>query len=376
MTHQAPDDRTPANSFRNDEALLAALLVAVALAGGCDDGDSGPSPDAVPVRVLTFNIGNPNADDPDYPLRLKHQAYEDYVGEQIRTLEPDIVLLQEVLPTTHCDTLDETDPALTCYYSDTREPPVRRILGPDYTIVCDSRLHVECIGVHVDFGAISGIPLGGYELSGAATPDLPMDSCDYAAGTCSNDFCDYESTVSAVTVETGFGELRVVHLHPNAAGSGFDGAYNGAPCRALQLQQVFEGLPGHDDTPLVTASPTVAAGDFNMDPIRMTSTEETAVWDAHIGPGNRFTDFTPTDDDGTQYATRRGAFGIAIDHVVADRAAGACTVFGHDEGFGPDPGTVSLDDGFDWSLVPDEEWYASRIDHFAILCDLTMDFTQ
>lgn len=355
-------------------AFLLGGLVSLAF-GGCEPGDDGPSANAVPVRVLTYNIGNPDVIDADYPLRLRHQVYEDFVGAQIRELEPDIVLLQEVLPTTHCDTLDEADPALTCYDAANREPPVRRILGPDYTIVCDERLHVECIGVRVGFGTVVGVEVGGYELSGAPTPDLPMDTCEWAAGTCSNDFCDYESTVSAVTVQTEYGDLQVVHLHPNAAGSGFDGAYNGAPCRGLQLAQVFDGLTGHPDTPLVTANPTILGGDFNMDPVRMTSPDETAIWDAHVGAGARFTDFSPVDSDGVQYATRRGAFGMAIDHVLADRASGGCTVFGHDDGFGADPGTLPLDDGFDWTQVPDDVWYAGRIDHFAILCDLTLDFT-
>ncbi len=354
--------------------LLPCFLSVLAL-GACETGKDTPPANAVPVRVLTYNIGTPDADDPSYPLRLKHRVYEEYVAAQIQALEPDIVLLQEVLPTTHCDALDETDPALTCYGVDNGEVPVRRILGPHYSIVCDERLHVECVGVRVGFGTIMGVEAGGYVLSGAPTPDLPMDSCVWAEGTCSNDFCDYESTVSAVTVETSYGELRVVHLHPNAAGTGFEGGYNGAPCRALQLTQVFDGLAGYPATPLVTEQPTIVAGDFNMDPVRVTSPEETALWDAHVGDGARFRDFTPADADGVQYATLRGAFGTAIDHVLADRAVGNCTIFGHEEGFGADPGTLPLDDGFDWTQVPDEEWYPGRIDHFAILCDLEMDFT-
>jgi endonuclease/exonuclease/phosphatase family metal-dependent hydrolase len=355
--------------------LWMTLLGAVTL-GACEPGDDAPPANAVPVRVLTYNIGNPNAEDSDYPLRLKHQDYEDYVGAQIRALEPDIVLLQEVLPATHCEALNETDPALTCYDAANSEPPVRRVLGPDYTIVCDERRHVECIGVRVGFGTIAGMEPGGYALSGAPTPDLPMDSCEWAEGTCSNDFCDFESTVSAVDVQTGYGDLRVVHLHPNAGGNGIDGAYTGAPCRALQLEQVFDGLTGHPNTPLVTPSPTILAGDFNMDPVRMTSPDETALWDVHVGSDGRFTDFSPTDDDAVQYSTRRGSFGLAIDHVLADRASGSCTVFGHDDGFGADPGTLPLDDGFDWTQVPDGKWYAGRLDHFAILCDLEIDFTM
>ena len=76
-----------------------------------------------------------------------------------------------------------------------------------------------------------------------------------------------------------------------------------------------------------------------------------------------------------QYATRRGAFGMAIDHVLLDAGTGTCTVHGYDEGFGDDPGTVAFDEEFDWTQVPDGVWYSGRIDHFALECDLEIDFT-
>jgi len=372
--------------LRPNGSLL--LIVAAALLSGsvaaCDN-DKEITADSVPVRVLTWNIGNPNADDPGYYLRLKSQAYEDYVASRIAALSPDIVFLQEVLAETRCATMMETDPALTCYDAEDRDPPIRRLLGPDYTIACDGRLHVECVGVHVSFGGIEGLEVGGYDIGFAETPPLPLPACDWAAGTCTNDLCDFESTVSAVTANTRWGDLRLVHLHPNAAGSGDAGIYTGAPCRALQLQQVFEGFtdpyPDPDNgnvagaDPLIADGPTLLAGDFNMDPVRMATRDEKDIWASHIGDGSRFADFTPTDADGVQYGTRRGSAGMAIDHVLSEaaRSSGSCTVFGWDEGFGSDPGTLPLDEDFDWSQVPDGKEYASRIDHFAILCDLTLD---
>ncbi|HTM21466.1 MAG TPA: hypothetical protein VL172_13190 [Kofleriaceae bacterium] len=351
---------------------ILVLLLAVAACG--DD----VSPDAVPVRLLTYNIGNPNADEPlPYTLRLKDQAYEDYMGEQIRAMDADIVLHQEVLAPTRCEAVDEQDPARTCYDDANRPPPIRRLLGDGYTIVCDQRQHVECIGVKTSFGTIEGVDPGGFVLAGAETPPLPLDECDWAAGTCNDTNCDGEATVSAVTIDTDFAPLRLVHAHPNAAGQDADGnVYTGAPCRALQLQQAFEGLAGFGDAPLVADGATLMAGDFNMDPVRLASDDEDALWQRNVGDGQRFTDKTPIDENGVQHATRRAGLGLAIDHVLIDgaRAAGDCTVWG-DDFIGTDPGTLPLDQGFDWTLVPDGEFYANRLDHFAISCDLTYDLS-
>ena len=356
---------------RNEIAVPALAIAAMAMCLGCTD--EVPA-DAVPVRVMTYNIGNPDSEHPDYPLRLKEQRYEDFIGERIRSFDPDIVVLQEVLPTTHCETLGETDPAFTCFDSDNREAPIRRILGEDYTIVCDSRQHVECIGVRTGFGAIAGFDLGAYDISGASTPPLPLDECIYSAGECSDLYCDAESTVSAVTVTTEFEDLQVVHAHPNAAGQNAAGVYTGAPCRELQLQQVFEGLAGFGDAALVGTGASLVAGDFNMDPVRLASDGEMALWSRNVGDGNRFADYTPLDENGAQHATRRMNFGLAIDHVLADRAAGECTVYGDDR-IGTDPGTQPLDEEFDWTGLPDGEFYVGRLDHFAIVCDLVMDLS-
>jgi endonuclease/exonuclease/phosphatase family metal-dependent hydrolase len=348
-------------------SLLVALGAQAALGCGGDDGST------LRVRVLTYNIGNPDDTDPNYALRLSYQSYEDYMGAQIRALDPDVVFLQEVLPPHTCEAFAETDPARTCYQAADRLAAAQRVLGPDYSIVCDGRLQVECMGVKVSFGTFDGLEAGGFSLQGAETPPLPLESCVYALGECSKDKCDAESTVSAASVTTAKGPLRLVHAHPNAPGSTSSGGfYMGDACRKLQMQQVFEGLAGFGDVPLIGAGPNIIAGDFNMDPVAFSTATEVELWDAWVGEGKRFQDFGPADAEGTHYGTRLGALGAAIDHVLAESATGSCQVFGQAE-LGPPSGTERLDEGFDFAGLPGGVDFAGRIDHFAIVCDLKLD---
>jgi hypothetical protein len=320
------------------------------------------------MRLLTWNIGNPGTDDPHYAFRLKHQEYEDFVRDRIRAAAPEVVLLQEVLSPSRCDAFVEPSPFRTCHDAANRPPPIRRLLGPGYSIACDARRQVECIAVRTSFGGISGVPLGGLRLKGAETLPLPLVGCDRLRGECDDDRCDVESSVSAATVETKRGRLRLIHVHPMAPGKTGATLFWGEPCRYLQLRQAFDGFAG---AMAKDGVPTVIAGDFNLDPVRLIGERETALWSAHVGENRRFKDLTPSAPNGSQYGTRRGSFGMAIDHVLVDRGRGACTVHGH--GVGPDPGTSSLDAGFAWSNVPDSERRAGQIDHFAITCDIMLD---
>jgi endonuclease/exonuclease/phosphatase family metal-dependent hydrolase len=350
---------------------LSVVVGLAALAGpGCGGGDD---PHTLKVRVLTYNIGNPDDAEPHYPLRLSYQSYEDYMGAQIRALDPDVVFLQEVLPPHTCAEFDETDPARTCYDAANRPAAVQRILGAEYSVVCDGRLQVECIGVKVAFGTFDGVAAGGFELTGAETPPLPLESCVYAAGECTKDKCDAESTVSAASVATAKGPLRLVHAHPNAPGSTASGGfYMGDACRLLQTKQIFDGLAGFGDVPLISTGPNIIAGDFNMDPVKFSTTAESDYWAQWVGEGKRFTDFGPADEEGTRYGTRFGAMGAAIDHVLAESATGTCTIYGEAE-LAPMSGTQRLDEGFDFSSLPGGADFPGRLDHFAILCDLEID---
>lgn len=321
----------------------------------------------VELRLLTWNVGNADVRDPHYALRIEEQAYEDLVRDRIRDLAPDVVFLQEVLSPARCDGFAEPDPFRTCFAAGQREPPVRRLLGPDYSIVCDARGQTECLGVRTSFGTIANVPLGAARLDGAETPPLPLESCDWLAGDCSDRRCDVESSVSAIRVETRVGPVRLVHLHPMAPGTTQEGLYWGEPCRFRQLLQAFEGFGQGSRS---GGGPTLMAGDFNLDPVRLIGPREAELWSRHVGGGRRFRDLTPAAPNGTQYGTRRGAFGIATDHVLVERARGACTVHGHS--IGPDPGTQTLDAGFVSALAADARRDV-RIDHFAITCDLALE---
>ena len=338
--------------------LGLALLAAPGCAMTIEDPLQPEPPVDGNVRFMSFNVGNPDSADPHYPLRLRDRAYEDFVAGAIAAWRPDVIALQEVLPPHTCEAFVELDERRTCFEHALREPAVRRLLGEDYSIVCDARLQVECVGVHVDFGTIAGLQPGGLDLTGAETPELPGPSCNYAAGGCDQNLCDAESTVSAIDVDSIFGPLRVVHLHPNASGFTGEGLfYLGNTCRTLQTEQGF-ALAGE-------GTPALMLGDWNFDPDnRVLYEPEGRVWDQHVGPDRRFADHGARDLVGRRIATvGDDPAGVAIDQVISDFAEGRCSVVR----------APRFDDAFDFTTLAPGGAYSGRIDHHPVLCDLRWD---
>jgi hypothetical protein len=350
--------------------------------GDTDTGtgtDTGEPWTDIEFTLLTYNVGNPDAADPFYPLRLQSQDYEGHLAAVIQQLAPDVVVLQEVLSAKTCEAFVETDPGKTCFDWDERPRPAARLLGPDYSVVCDARDHVECIGVRVDFGVIDGVEPGGWVEDGAETPPLPLPPCVWAEGGCTNALCDAESTVSAVTVHTAAGPLRVVHVHPMAQVSAF---VSGDPCRAAQLRQVFEGFVAGDEEPLDGAwDRVVVAGDWNLGlevywaRTLVGPAESADVWYEHVGCDTcLYSDLDPRDFWGTRYTTTSAVpsymddlgLPVAIDHVVTSLGmGGSCVV--HDAG--GMAGTEPLDAAFPGLADLGE---SERIDHYGIECAITM----
>ncbi len=349
---------TGRRSIQRTLRLLCSAAIAAAIA--CVGAEPPP------LRLLSWNVGNPSSIDPVYANRLMDQAYEDLVGARLRALAPDLVFLQEVLAPARCERALETNPTRTCYDAAGREAPVRRLLGPDYSIACDARGHVECIGVHKAFGTIRGLPKGALALGAAETSPLPLPPCERTGSGCDDTRCDSESSVSAVAIETRRGPLRVVHVHPMAPGVGPAGVFFGEPCRERQLGQAFAAAGD--------AVPALIVGDFNLDPSRFAGARVRARWAEAVGPGRRFRDLTPQSPDGAHYATRRTGLGVSVDRVLAAGADGECTVYGR--GLGPDPGTEPLDADMDWSKLPGGARSRMRIDHFAIGCELSLDASR
>ena len=331
--------------------LLASLLA------GC-----GGPPSSERLRLLSLNVGNPDDKEPRYPLRLSYQAYEDYVGQQIRAQAADLIFLQEVLPTATCVGFTESDPRRTCFDAARRPAAAQRLVGGDYTVVCDGRKHVECIAVRKSFATVEGLALGAFAEGGAETPPLPLPACDYFKRECDDKKCDAEANVAAVWIRSAKGRLRLVHLHPNAAGITKDGgAYLGEPCRYEQLKQALLELS--------VGGPTIAAGDYNTDPALFASAREKELLEAVAGKGKRMSDLTAVDPTGGNYATRREGLPAAIDRVLVEGLRGSCIVLGRNPA-SPDPGTVPIDDGFDFSPLPMGSKFPGRLDHLGVRCDL------
>jgi endonuclease/exonuclease/phosphatase family metal-dependent hydrolase len=326
------------------------------------------------LRILTINIGNGQLHgvDPNlrpYALRIHHQAYEDHLASRIQALRPAIVGLQEVLPRHTCLRAGlawEDEPERTCFDPLGRDDAARRLLGPDYSIVCDSDASVDCLAVHVEFGEILGLPLGGYEPVWPASSGPPpgFRTCDYIANECQTKAaeCDAESSLLWADVATVFGErIRVVHIHPSAIGDA---------CRETQLEQAF----GHATEPWASETPeqpvhTLMLGDWNMDPERLGQPVEELLYYAHIGPTRRLREHDERDHGCARVKTSPSNF-ATVDRVVSDFAKGRCRVF-HDEqsSLGCAVPLGRFDAGFSLATLAGED-LDDAMDHRGVVCDL------
>lgn len=326
------------------------------------------------LRILTINVGNGRLHrlDPNlrpYALRIHHQAYEDHLASRIQALRPAIVGLQEVLPVHTCLRAGlgwEDEAQRTCYDPLARDHAARRLLGPDYSIVCDRDASVDCLAVHVEFGEIVGLPLGGYEpvWSASAGPPAGFQTCDYIAGECQTKAaeCDAESSILWADITTVEGErIRVVHLHPSAIGDA---------CRETQLEQAF----GHATEPWASETAeqpvhTLMLGDWNMDPDRLGQPVEELLYYAHVGPTRRLREHDERDRECARVKTSPSDF-ATVDRVVSDFAKGRCRVF-HDEhaGLGCTGPLGRFDAGFWLAALAGEDW-DDPMDHRAVVCDL------
>ena len=113
------------------------------------------------------------------------------------------------------------------------------------------------------------------------------------------------------------------------------------------------------------------------DPDRIATPDEREWWAATIGPEQRFRDLSARDvATGETFPTNRNSVGVAIDRVVVAGLTGRCTVHGTHPFVGPAAGTEPLDAGFDFAGLPGGESSDARIDHFAVVCELTLPVQQ
>ena len=272
------------------------------------------------IRVLTANVGNLTLGCRRYRNNLCYSDVEERIAHNIARLRPDVIALQEITDPDQCMEFIETDPKKVCYEYQNKVPfyQVRRLIGPDYTIACDSRNHYECIAVHVDIGTIEGCALGELCREGATT-DIPAPGCDTGF------------TVSKVIAILDGVRVGIVNAHPQSTN---------VKCREWALRQIFEEVDGRP--PLASERYNLLLGDFNIDPFRDDDTsirlwnkyvgmpgEGKAYW-YHSGPAERM---PPYPTSFLFYKKR------TVDHVVSNFAIGTCVTLGET------PGTIRLDGG-------------------------------
>lgn len=273
------------------------------------------------IRVLTANVGNLSWGCRRYLYNLCYNDVEERIASRIAYLQPDIIALQELTDPAQCEGFVERDSRKVCYKFQERVPfyQARRLVGQDYTIICDSRNRYECIAVHTSTGSIEGCEPGELCSSGAVT-DIPYPGCD--AGF---------TAFRAVVIVHGY-QVTVVNAHLQSSN---------VECREWSLRQIFETTDGR--SPLASGGRILLLGDFNLDPFRSYDAsvelwqryvgmpgEDRLFW-YHSGPAERqppyLTAFIPLLESKT------------VDFVVSNFAYGTCTTLGET------PDTTRLDGG-------------------------------
>ncbi|MEZ0369127.1 MAG: endonuclease/exonuclease/phosphatase family protein [Candidatus Sericytochromatia bacterium] len=219
--------------------------------------------------LLQANIGNV---DPACSLqarsKLCHQDVEDRIAHRIQAIRPDLVSLQEVLPDWICRAGKAGAEGLACHQFQTRpvRDQIRRLLGPDYTIVCEPHQSWDCVGIRKALGRVLPDPQGHVCPPGALCGTERLSGGDPQAQNVDEGYTRYQAAtiespiddgfhVMAVDLEIAGQPLRLINAHPQ---SGNKPAQQQA--RASQLDGLF--------TRLATPARVLIAGDLNADPFR------------------------------------------------------------------------------------------------------------
>jgi endonuclease/exonuclease/phosphatase family metal-dependent hydrolase len=262
--------------------------------------------------LLSVNVGNTLPLCWPYVVKLCRRKVEDRLARNIQSLSPDLVAIQELLPPWLCEKWRLAPPGSVCS-GDNTVPQVRRLLGDDYTIVCDARNQFEGIAVHTRAGHIEGVEPGALAISDR------IDS-DGAEG------CRKSVSIMAATVQIKGRAFDVVNAH----------AENREPaCRLAAIRQIFEG------SGLVRERQALLCGDFNMDPWRENDISS-RYWHKHVGfnGSSRYVYHSGGAETWPPRPTLRYPFlNRTYDHVASNFLSGTCQVLGET------PGTGRLDGG-------------------------------
>ena len=265
--------------------------------------------------VLTANVGNLDPRCLPYYMKLCRGDVEARIAKSIQELHPDVVAIQETLPHWMCESWPVIIPGSTCT-AQPDVPQIRRLLGPDYTIVCEARNGFECIAVRVDAGDFLGCDSG--ELCETDRMDRQGDGCRWNVA------------IMAATVRVKGQVFDVVNAHPES---------RSAACRLVSIRQIFENT-GQPNS-LVREEQVLLLGDFNMDPWREDDVSS-RYWRKMVGrsAGSEYAYHSGIAEQQPPYPTLRYlSYVRTYDHVVSNFLNGTTQVLGES------PGTARLDGG-------------------------------
>jgi hypothetical protein len=262
--------------------------------------------------LLSANVGNTAPWCWPYVVKLCRRDVEERLARSIQALRPGLVAIQEILPPWLCQKWRLAMPGSACT-GNNEVPQIRRLVGPEYSIVCDGRNQFECIAVHTNAGKIEGVEPGDLVITDR------IDS-EGAKG------CRRSVSIMAATVEIKGRVFDVVNAH----------AENRDPaCRLAAIRQIFEG------DRLVREPHVLLVGDYNMDPWREDDVS-THYWRGQVGTdsSHAFIYHSGIAEKQPPYPTLRYPFlNRTYDHVVSNFLTGVCRVLGES------PGTNRLDGG-------------------------------
>lgn len=267
--------------------------------------------------ILNANIGNTLYSCRTYLNKLCLIDVENIITNSIARLQPDIVVLQEILAPWQCQTLTYDSENVCALPQDI--PQVGRILGDEYQIACDSRNQFECVGIKFDVGSILECEVG-YLCQTNRTIQNPKG-------------CDPGFTASAVSIrmKDGF-EFDLANLHLQSTST---------TCRIETLKRLL--LPDANGKIFLKRDAVLLAGDFNFDPWR--SYNNTAIFWTQIIE-NDWHDHGFVYHSGlveaipSHYTTFPLGIGRTVDFVISNFAEGVLSVMGET------PKTQRLDNGY------------------------------
>ena len=264
------------------------------------------------LTVLTVNVGNTSPLCWPYFVKLCRKAVETRIARNLQALRPDVVAIQETLPPWMCENRRLTLPGSVCAGS-SDVPQVRRLLGPDYTIVCETRNAFECIAVRTGAGEILGCEPGAL--------------CDTDRFERQPEDCRHSVSIMAATVRVKGRTFDVVNAH----------AENRSPaCRLAAIRQVFE------PDGLIREKKALIMGDFNLDPWREDD-PSIRYWRQQIGidSDSGYVYHSGIAERHPPYPTLRyPLFTRTYDHVASNFLGGTTRVLGES------PKTARLDGGW------------------------------